>query len=683
MSEDDRYTLWNHIIANAFLLSDAPDGVVQLPITPESLARANEEAREPPLSPGDAAQSLASAVSAVYRSKVIGNPIGLQALSSGDPGDVPYATAFLALTVLAAYRMHTDDDRSAAAFYLPLSEMLRCRQVPTYPEGFDGDLYIALWDGLNEWLVRDFGRRLVSPDRTVRRRFTAFPLAHVPLRQVDIERLPQFFEIHGYQPGMRPSVSQLAFDLVERSGPWTHLTKSGRIALADPLRHDFVIRQVLHVLEHWNGETTEAAGTRIASIDLGMDIRRRRAELHLLPRRPPGFPETLGGGAHVFVASYEGWYESVPLGPEDGPLLAEGLRVGSARGRGEFALQLRARLAVPLTPSPDHSGFVSDRALRADAQCAVLCKDEVADSVERHLEAICGHRVQSRSDDTLPIGWRLFAGVRPTIASPPPPGLEMLAVESDLRLVCEGGLRLGRRWTWLEDAPARVRVVGSRDGLVARIDGRDVEIDDDGCLPSEPLAGGGQHVIEVGNRIRRTVTVLPGKVNPECAPWPVSDDPCMRVAIPEGEWFVVGRRPGEHSVAVLPAGGSLLAPKFCPSWAIQVGAGRGAVAVHLHGESLNGRVPESDPRDAATWAETIYRAKVRNAAVHCPFGCPPAEVRREWKEFADLARAWKRQAKRRSSRARRTPRSSPSRGRGAGRSATQPGARAEGRRTDG
>ena len=126
---------------------------------------------------------------------------------------------------------------------------------------------------------------------------------------------------------------------------------------------------------------------------------------------------------------------------------------------------------------------------------------------------------------------------------PPPLGFERLAVESDVRVVCEGGLRLGRRWTWLEDAPARVRVIGSRSGLVVKIDGHETELDEDGYLSEGLLAKRGEHVIEVGNRIRRKAVVVPGQVHPDCQPWPQDAERRVPFVLPEGDWFVVGSVP--------------------------------------------------------------------------------------------------------------------------------------------
>ena len=665
MTKEQEYERWNRIVANACLLSDSSDGVVQLTITPETLARAYEEAGLGVLTPEEAEARFIASVSAVYASRILQGRQKLLTLALGSPNehDVPYATGFLALTVLAAFHMHTDGDYTAAAYYPRLADMLGCGLVGAYPAGFDRDDYVVLWVLLNGWLERHLGRRLAMPDAIgSTRRYLAYPLAHVPLREVDIQRLPQFFAACGYHPGMRPSQERLAFDLVERGGPWPYLTKPGKKALQDPRRRPFVVRQAAHELEHWDGSRTDSAGIRIASIELWMDIKRRRPELHLLARRPTGFPERLRSGEYVFEASHEGWYEAVPLGRNDGALLSEGLRVGSGHSQAGFSLQLRGCCAVPLTPSSEYPGYVSDHALRADTQCAVLCTEESANEVERHLERVSGEQVLTRRDETLPLGWRLFTGVRPVNVPSPPPGFERLAVESDVRVVCEGGLRLGRRWTWLEGSPAQVRVVGSRTALVVKIDGQEAELDEDGYLSEALLAKPGEHVIDIGNRIRRKAVVMPGQVHPDCQPWPQAGESRASFALPEGDWFVVGSEPGEFLSASIPPGGATVCPDFRASWAIRVGAGAGATAIHVHDKLNDGPERQSGtkaltdreragsgsrPGDfaASNWAETIYQANIRRPMLGCSYGCSRTEVVKAWRQSAKRARAWKRQMK--------------------------------------
>lgn len=653
MSSEDRYILWNYMLAEHCLLADSCEGTVLLTVTPGTLAAALQEAGEEVWSPEEAEADLTSAVAVMYRSRVLGSAKKLRALKSTSATDVPLGVGFLALSVLAAFHMHTDDEHTGRAFYPRLAEMLGCDLARAYPAGFDGDAFLELWDELAAWLKAHYGRKLAAPDAVGVRRYVAYPLAHVPLRQVDIERLPQFFDVYGYEPGARAPLDRLAYDLYEAAGPWRYLTESGQNALKDRHRRPFVVRQVAHELERWDGCRVDSSGARTATIELWMDIRQRRAQLHLLARRPSGFPELIENGELVFASSQEGWYEPIPLGRDDGPLLENGLRVGARSHSGRYYLQLRQARVLPLTPSEEYTGFVSDRVLRADTDCAVLCEEPLVDDVARYLEALSCERVHPRRDDTIPTGWCLFTDIRATKECSPPPGLERLGVESSLALIPKGGLRLGRRWVWLESAPARLTVLGSHRDLVTRIDGREVRIDEGGRVHTDQLGAAGQHVVEIGNRLRQRVTVLQGAVHPDCRSWlGWETDQRIPVAVPTGHWVLIGGAPGESESVVAPSEGALVRPTFRVRWAVRVGAGPGATAIHIHDyisgpSALRGAPLVRGKERGTSWADTVYQAGIRRPDFLCLKGCKEEQFSAEWRDLMEAARSIKRARRRR------------------------------------
>lgn len=652
MTSEDRYILWNYMLAEHCLLADSCEGTVLLTVAPRTLAAALEEAGESACSPEEAEADFAAAVASVYRTRVLGSSKKLRALKSPS-SDVPFGIGFLALSVLAAFHMRTDDEHTGRAFYPRLAEMLGCEVVRSYPVGFEGDAFLELWEELAAWLRTQYGRELAAPDAAGVRRYVAYPFAHVPLRQVDIERLPQFFDTYGYEPGARAPLNRLAYDLVEEAGPWRNLTESGQSALKDRHRRPFVVRQVAHELERWDGCRVDSSGARTATIELWMDIRRRRAQLHLLARRPSGFPELIEDGEFVFESSQDGWYEPVPLRRDDGPLLAHGVRIGARSNGSRFFLQLRETRVLPLTPSEEYTGFVSDRVLRADTECAVLCSEPLVDEVARYLEALSRERLQPRRDDTIPAGWCLFTDVRAVKECSPPPGLENLGVESSLALVPEGGLRLGRRWSWLESAPARLTLVGSHHGLAARVDGQDVPLDEGGRVQTNTLHTAGQHVVEIGNRLRQRVTVLQGTVHPDCRSWSEACSGFGSVAVPTGLWFVLGAASGECESVLAPPEGALVRPMFQAQWAVRVGSGPGATAIHIHDRSFVagagglGADRASRKRCGASWADTVYQAGIRRPQFLCQHGCRDDQLAVEWRQLMDDARSIKRARRRR------------------------------------
>ena len=192
-------------------------------------------------------------------------------------------------------------------------------------------------------------------------------------------------------------------------------------------------------------------------------------------------------------------------------------------------------------------------------------------------------------------------------------------------MVAEGGLRLGRRWRWLEGAPARVRVIGSRQGVTAKINGEETELDADGFLPTDSMKKQGEYVVEIGNRLRRKVNVDAACVHPDCVAWPEPDESRTPIGLPQGDWTVVGTKPRECQTVRAGETGELVRPAFKAEWAIRVGARRGSTAIHLHDpqdapadkESFakNSRSPRRHPPEgiAGRWAETIYQAAIRKA----------------------------------------------------------------------
>lgn len=654
MSLPERYVFWNYALTEQCLLTDTVQGQVLMTVTPRILAAALSNAGEPPMTSDEAEADFTSSVAEAYKSAVLAGAGGLRALAGASGGDPPAGVSYLAASVLAAYHMRTDDERTGRAYHPRFAELLGCG-LAGVPAGFDGDTFISLWHGLAHWLDVEYGRRLALPTGSSVRKYLPYPFAHVPLRQVDIERLPHFFDKYGYEPGARPPLDKLAYDLCDGAGPWRDFTNAGQRALADPDRRAFVVRQVAQELESWDGCRTDASGKRIATIEVWMDIRRRRAHLFLLARRPPGFPPSIEDSEFQFESSQDGWYEPVLLGPDDGSLLRDGVRVATRYDGRDFALQLRPVTVVPLAPSEEFSGPVSDRVLRRDARCAVLCQEAITGSVAPHIEAITGTPARPRRDETLPRGWCLFTDVVPKAAVEPPATMPLLRVESSLALVTQGGLRLGRRWTWLEGVPPTLTISGSHEGMEVRVDGTPVSIDGYGTVPGAALRAPGQHIVEIGNQLRQRITVLPAAVHPDCKPWIEDGDVrAALVAVPRGLWSILGELPGQRLGVSAPAEGALIDPSFDACWTVSVAAGAGATAIHLHPTARNTsaalRNPGSDrrppSREELDWAASVYEATIRRVRLRCAWGCSGSDLDGKWRKMAEAARRIKRRARR-------------------------------------
>jgi hypothetical protein len=232
--------------------------------------------------------------------------------------------------------------------------------------------------------------------------------------------------------------------------------------------------------------------------------------------------------------------------------------------------------------------------------------------------------------------------------------LDHLGVESSLALIPEGGLRLGRRWVWLESAPARLTLLGARHGLTAKIDGQEVCLDDRGRVQTDLLGTAGEHIVEIGNRLRQRVTVLQGAVHPDCRSWLRAEiDGLGPVAVPAGHWVLLGAEPGESKSVLAPSEGVLVERVFRARWAVRAGSGPGATALHIHDRGFASRALELDEQAPSgsergtSWADTIYQAGIRRPAFVCQHGCADERLRTEWRQLMQEARSIKRARRRR------------------------------------
>ena len=120
--------------------------------------------------------------------------------------------------------------------------------------------------------------------------------------------------------------------------------------------------------------------------------------------------------------------------------------------------------------------------------------------------------------------------------------------------------------------------------------------------------------------------MLAATVHNECEAWPEADGRGNPLTLPQGAWTIIGAEPAQWQSARGEAEEGKIRPRFKARWAIRVGSGRGATALHLHDSDhedsvgkrseIRGYAGEGarESRHAAgRWAETIYQAGIRRA----------------------------------------------------------------------
>jgi hypothetical protein len=642
----EAYLKWNRVLADQCLL-DRPrlHRTVYLSVTPMILAGAWEASEGDLLSPALAQREFSHAVASVYRSVVMKARERIWTLASRGLDGTPNSIAFLACSVLAAYMMRSDETVGPNAYYQRFSDLLGCEMVAGHPEGFDVEDFSSLWLSLASW-VAETGQLLALPtDETAVRRHIAYPLCHVPLREVDIEKLPDFFSWAGLEPGSRPDLNYLGTALVRWSASSQgRISQAGRQALSDD-RRDAVEAQVALELGAWDGSLVDRQGTRIATVQIMMDVIRHQPVLSYLPRRPAAFPEVFDDGVHVFESAEHGWYEREVIPSADGESLKGGFSWSCSTAEGLYTLRRPPATSFALRAG-DFTGFISQRGLPIGMESAAACVVSLEAEATAYLASVVGTTCRPVESAGIPDGWLLFRGVVPRRVATPPPALDSWSVDAQVSIALRGGLRLGRRSSWMTGAVPEV-VIGAPEGVSVSIDGQPASVTS-GRLESTAPLDVGSHIIEVGYERRRFEVVEPVcNVELGCDLVP-SDERSFTVPLPAGSWTVIGK-PGELRSVRSDYPGTLLTCSFQPVWAIS-SPSRGKPGVVALTSNLPLPIDLSTCReDNATrsWVALVYSTGVR----HPPIGWtessdPEVDLRRAWRIYCraskDLKRRWRR-----------------------------------------
>ncbi len=637
------YAQWNRVLAEYCLLSIGADEQACLCVSPNVLAAAWAQHQTQELSGEEAERRFIVAVANEYRREAL--YAGLEVFSrEGDDG-LPRSIALLGLSVLAAFKMQRDDNHAAHAYYSRLADLLGCGQEGDYPRGFRPSEFKRLWMSLRDWL-NDSSIQLALPERDSGvGHIRDIPLSHVPLRQIDLNKLPKFFSSFSYLPGSRTSRFQLERDFRRWLDASSHLTVSGVAAFRDE-RSGVVMTQVVQEIEAWDGLVTEAGNADSADVELQLEFVRRHPQVSYLPRRPRAFPEIFTTNTLTFESCDEGWYDPVPVPREDGSLLAQGLAWSALYGERTLTLHRRGANAIALVPSQLQSGYVSRKRLLLNVKCAVLCLADIADEVASYLNEVTGCRCESLDSQDLPRGWLLFRDIVPVHPILAPPQLEAIDVEVETNIIPVGGLRISRR-RWIVGAPPHIFVSGGR-GSEERptINGEEVDVDADGRLIDEGrLAAIGAYTIAAGRGKPEHIEVVePDVPHSDDAETTVGRPSGAFVALPPGRWTLIGAAFNEilHCTSQSSHGVVVRAP-FRAVWAVSRSQTLNAKIVCLD-TSLPSPTPLSviaNPVQlqlAGQWATVAHTPNSPHPRIGCLTAITDADkVHKVWREYAAVA----------------------------------------------
>ena len=268
------YEQWNKAIISYFLEEWEPGQIAFLQTNTEMLS---EIADKSDFNVSNAVNSLKRAVR--HKAVVYGtvnfwaiNPKLWINYSTQEPPQV----AFLALTVLAASLMESDDSVASHNYYNRLNEVLFGESVKGIPQGFNRYKFEDFWKHLQEWLRDYHNIELYLTEGSSSRRYVWYPISQCLISTHDRRNVYRFFRNYNLTPFSDISDNQFEKDFLAWLRP-SGLTKIERYFSNESYKQS-ILSQVKSLLQHWDGEIppestqTKRQTTANVNVELRFDM---------------------------------------------------------------------------------------------------------------------------------------------------------------------------------------------------------------------------------------------------------------------------------------------------------------------------------------------------------------------------------------------------------------------------
>lgn len=460
------YFQWNEAIAEYFAYGLTPGDTFYLSVDEEALIEIGTRlSQDEPL---DAVQDFEMAV----REKcVVGGQVRLPQTTPERTGEPPQCVAFLGTMVLAAHRMAPDDDIAEINYFTRLREILDMTGERGRPPGLTapGAPEEGLWLAFNTWILHSGWQPSAERGPDGPMKFTNYPMSQSLLRAGDKEKLERDF---------RDAESDLGRDSdYERIGAWFfnratafsthHIRTLAQEATTD--RYEAIADAVYNVYGSidWDRPISNGDGDAdwrhprrlLAGLYREFDPLFGRTTYHLFPRGQLRETRTdlnvmHNGKSEPLHREQDGQFRPLwpvhPNGGETYPI------TGDSRTT-ELHFPARSFWILTRDRHDDASGtFASRGAPRLGETFLLLCREEC----QEQLHILQDEDLLNWDDEPVEVpdygGWVEYRECMVLSASwegiiPQMPELfDELRPRSRASISLRGGLKTGRRDTWLE-----------------------------------------------------------------------------------------------------------------------------------------------------------------------------------------------------------------------------------------
>lgn len=273
---DDRYLRWQNAFAEAFLADQS--GALVFFVDDEELRHIAPDLDDPAADLALAVRDTSSSTPGAYFSRVDRQH---RLWKLGNRSTPPPTLPVLALTVLAATRMHSDQHALSTNYYWRLAESIHPEagqmQLIELRDEVAGPAFqdiVDMWRSLDEWVTSQCGRVGTSTIRTHERLTrVGYPQSQALLTRADRAQLTSFFTAFNLSQTRLPDHRTL----LQALDVWTtrtqnRLSETFMAGLRDENMRGLIAVVVLAFASAWDGFVITREGRRRIGIRLGIDL---------------------------------------------------------------------------------------------------------------------------------------------------------------------------------------------------------------------------------------------------------------------------------------------------------------------------------------------------------------------------------------------------------------------------
>ena len=526
------YEQWNKAIISYFFEDCEPGQIVFLQTNAELLSEIAENFN---FNVSNAVESLKE----VIRNKVVrNNSVNFWTVNPSTAHlwndyseDEPPQVAFLALTVLAASFMDSEDSVGSQNYYIRLNELLFDQSDKGAPHGFDHPQFEECWKHLQRWAIDQHNVVLYLTEGSSKRRYVWYPISQCLINNQDRRKVYRFFHAQALTPFSKIQDQQLekALEVWLQSSDGSVRIKR---YFSNASYRKSILSQVKSLLKHWDGEilpepTYAKSGKRQTTASVNVEIRfdpfDNNAEIrYWFPRR--GRDDTHCKinpleVAYLQQSHLEKWFQ---------PVIDNKRTFWSRNLLNHLQLETDEINSITYTLGPSNiwvfqkdserdDGWLSQRNLQLYEDHLIVFRKELANQIVDCLREICKQEIEKPSPiyvEGKENDW-LSLRVKPTkFASFSKQELWRLSVDSGERIRLIGGIsakdRYGRR-VYLDIRLPTVFVpdLGVSDQKTLQIDEKSFPVGEDQLVTLDNALTPGIYQLTYGRQTKELRVIAP------------------------------------------------------------------------------------------------------------------------------------------------------------------------------